>query len=263
MAQSMKNEAIFKTIETRRHGNTSEEVARRLRDMIHRGILRPGERLPPERDLAKQLGVSRPTLRAGIQALTAVGVLHSKQGAGNFVSEAGKSPTLDPHPLKLLASLNGFTADEMFETRMAIEMVIAGLAAERATGEELAAMSEAIADMFASLELPAEYLVHDMRFHQIVAAASGNRILTALMNMLGKILIETRRKTVHRALDLKESTEFHRLIYRCIRDHDPDAASRAMRAHLEHTKEAQKREELMNGGEVRNFRRKKQIGKRK
>src|SRR5678810_878885 len=76
------------------------------------------------------------------------------------------------------------------------------------------------------------FLVHDMCFHQTVAAASGNRILTALMNMVATILFEVRSKTVKRARDLKESAEMHRTIYRAIRDRNPDSARGAMRDHL-------------------------------
>ena len=73
----------FRTIDTERRGTTSEEVVAQLREMIHKGELRPGDRLPPERDLARQLGVSRPTLRAGISSLAAVGVLQPRRGAGS------------------------------------------------------------------------------------------------------------------------------------------------------------------------------------
>ena len=236
---------IFKFIEGERNGTTSEEVVQQLREMIHRGELRLGDRLPPERDLARLLGVSRPTLRAGIRTLAAVGVLQSRQGAGTFVVEADASPALDANPLRMMASLHGFSNEEMFEARIALEMAVAGLAAERATGEQLAAMSEEVAEMFAALNEPEEYLVHDMRFHQTIAAASGNRILTALMNMVATILFETRSKTVHRALDLKESADMHRQIYRCIRDRKPESARDAMREHLLHTKKAQE-SELMN-----------------
>src|SRR5919106_2530170 len=95
---------VFKTIDPERRGTTSEEVISQLREMIHRGDLRPGDRLPPERDLAKMLGVSRPTLRAGIRSLSAVGILQSKQGAGTFVAERGESPTLDSSPLRMLSA---------------------------------------------------------------------------------------------------------------------------------------------------------------
>ncbi|MET0752754.1 MAG: FadR/GntR family transcriptional regulator [Pyrinomonadaceae bacterium] len=239
---------IFKVIENERHGNSSEEVVSRLREMIHRGELRSGDRLPPERDLAKLLGVSRPTLRAGIRSLTAVGALKSKQGAGTFVVEADASPALDSNPLRLLASLHGFSSAEMFEARLSLEMAIAGLAAERATGDQLASMAEELAEMFASIEEPEEYLVHDMRFHQTIAAASGNRILTALMNMVATILFDVRSKTVHRAHDLKESSEMHRQIYRAIRERNAEAARNAMRDHLMLAQAAQSKEIAENFG---------------
>src|SRR5438045_6401436 len=123
---------IFKTINSEKGNTTAEEVVARLRDMIQSGELASGDRLPPERDLAKMLGVSRPTLRAGIRSLTAIGILQSRQGAGTFVAKAEKSPTLDSGPLKMMAALHGFTSDEMFEARLALEMSIAAMAAERA-----------------------------------------------------------------------------------------------------------------------------------
>ena len=86
--------------------------------------------------------------------------------------------------------------------------------------------------MFASLDDPEQFLIHDVRFHQSVAAASGNRILTSLMNMVATILFDTRIKTVKRATDLKESAEMHRHVYRAIRARDPEAARNAMREHL-------------------------------
>ncbi len=227
-------------------GTTSEEVVLHLRGMVQRGELRPGDRLPPERNLAKSLGVSRPTLRAGIRSLAAVGVLQSRQGAGTFVVGADGPPSLDSSPLRLMAALHGFTTREMFEARQSIEMAMAGLAAERASGDQMASMAEELAGMYASLDEPEQYLVHDMRFHQSVAAASGNRILTALMNMVATILLDVRSKTVKRAKDLKESAEMHRQIYRAIRDRNPEAARDAMRDHLVLAQKAQESEEPDN-----------------
>src|SRR5437016_9544939 len=167
------NPNVFQTVVPARRGTTSAEVVIQLRGMLHRGELRPGDRLPPERDLAKLLGVSRPTLRAGIRSLAAVGVLQSRQGAGTFVVKAEGPPSLDSSPLRLMASLHGFTSAEMFEARQSLEMSVAGLAAERATSEQMATMAEEIAGMYASLDEPEQFLVHDVRFHQTVAAASG------------------------------------------------------------------------------------------
>jgi GntR family transcriptional regulator, transcriptional repressor for pyruvate dehydrogenase complex len=242
MAMTDSNASLFDNLDLEEHGATSAGVVFKLREMIHRGELRPGDRLPPERDLARMFGVSRPTLRAGIRSLSAVGALESRQGAGTFVVKTEESPSLDSSPLKLMAALHGFTSAEMFEARKSLEMAIAALAAERATSDQMASLSEEIAGMFASLDEPEQFLVHDMRFHQGVAISSGNRILTALMNMVAATLFDVRRKTVKRATDLKESAEMHRRIYRAIRERDPQAASAAMRDHLMLAQKAQEAE---------------------
>lgn len=241
-----KTPAVFSNLNSEKNGTTAEEVVVRMRDMIHNGELSPGDRLPPERDLAKLLGVSRPTLRAGIRSLATVGILQSRQGAGTFVAERDESPTLDGSPLRMLSALHGFTSDEMFEARLALEMSIAGMAAERATSEQMTLMAEEITGMYASLGDPEQYLIHDMQFHQTIAAASNNRILTSLMNMVATILFDTRSKTVKRARDLKESAEQHHNIYRAMRERDRVAAARAMHDHLIETQKAQRLEEEDN-----------------
>ena len=251
--------SIFSNLNSEKNGTTAEEVVTRLREMIQNGEISAGDRLPPERDLAKLLGVSRPTLRAGIRSLTTVGILQSKQGAGTFVAEAEDSPTLDTNALRLLSALHGFTSDEMFEARLALEMSIAALAAERADSEQMAQLAEEISGMYSALDRPEQYLVHDMQFHQTIAAASGNRILTALMNMVAAILFDYRSKTVKRATDLKDSAEQHHNIYRAIREHDPEAARQAMRIHLVETQRAQRlevAEETFAVEKARNRRRK-------
>jgi len=244
------DDSVFKNNNVEGHDTTSEWVIGKLRDLIHRGELRPGDRLPPERDLAKLFGVSRPTLRAGIRSLAAVGVLQSRQGAGTFVVQADESPSLDSSPLRLMAALHGFTSAEMFEARQSLEMAIAGLAAERATSEQMALMSEEIAGMYAALDEPEQFLIHDMGFHQTVAAASGNRILTALMNMVATILLDVRRKTVRNATDLKESAAMHRKIYRAIRDRSPEAARATMYDHLVLAQKAQESEVKDHGPDM-------------
>ncbi len=246
----------FTTIISEKNGTTAEEVVARLREMIQRGEISAGDRLPPERDLAKLLGVSRPTLRAGIRSLATVGILQSRQGAGTFVVEAEESPTLDSSSLRMMAALHGFTSDEMFEARLSLEMGIASFAAERATSEQMTQMAEEVAGMYASIDNPAQYLVHDMRFHQIIAAASGNRILTSLMNMVAKILFEYRSKTVKRARDLKDSAEQHHNIYRAMRERSPENARDAMRDHLLKTQAAQRLELEENFPDGNSFERK-------
>jgi GntR family transcriptional repressor for pyruvate dehydrogenase complex len=141
--------------------------------------------------------------------------------------------------LHFLAALHGFTRDEMFEARRLLEVGVAGLSAERATGEQMAAIAEEVTSMFASLDAPHQFLVHDIRFHRAVAAASCNPILASLIEMLSNVFYERRRQTVNRARDLKESAEMHRRIYMAIRQRDVAAARDAMNRHLQLSWQAQ------------------------
>lgn len=212
-----------------------------LERLIVSGQLKPGDRLPAERELARQVGVSRPTVRSGLRSLAALGVVESRHGAGTFIT-AGP-PKLSTGPLSLMAALHGFTRDEMFEGRRVLEMGAAGLAAERATGENLASMAEEVTGMFASLQDPQAFLLHDVRFHRAVAVGSHNAVLGALVEMVSALVYERRRLTVERARDLKESADMHRRIYAAIRDRDPDRARHEMSAHLDLARMAQASED--------------------
>ncbi len=134
--------------------------------------------------------------------LPQMGVVQSRHGAGTFIRSG--PPVLGSEPLSFLAALHGFTRDEMFEARRVLEVGVAGLAAERATGEHLASIAEEITSMCASLEEPHAFLRHDIRFHRAVATASGNPILASLVEMVSALFYEQRRKTAGRARDLRE-----------------------------------------------------------
>jgi GntR family transcriptional repressor for pyruvate dehydrogenase complex len=162
-----------------------------VRHLIEKGGLDPGDRLPSERDLALELGVSRPSVRSGLEALESMGVVVSRRGAGTFIADG--PPDLGVEPLSLLASLHHFTPSEMFEARLVLETGVAGLAAEHAEGEPLAAMAEEVTEMFASLEDPTAFLRHDVRFHRAIAAGCGNRVLAALMEMVSAQFYELRK----------------------------------------------------------------------
>ena len=221
----------FRVVRPEESGLIAEQVVVQIREMIRQGSLKPGDRLPPERELAKRLGISRASLRHGLRFLGAIGVLSSRHGSGTYIAEG--PPALDSEPLRILADLHQFTPDEMFEARKLLEVGLAGLAAKNAQPEHLATLAEEVTEMYATLDDPQKYLIHDIRFHRAVAAASGNQILAALMNMVAAAMYESRRATVERATDLKESVEFHRTIYRLIRAGKSEEAKAAMSEHLE------------------------------
>ena len=234
---------------------SADQVVAHVRSLIERGALRRGDRLPAERDLASQIGVSRPSVRAGLHALAAMGVVRSRHGSGTFIPDG--PPALASEPLSFLAALHGFSREEMYEARRVLEVGAAGMAAERATSEQLATMADEVTSLFALMNDPQAFLVHDVDFHRIVAASSGNPILAALIEMVSALYYERRRKTAERAAnrDLHAAAEAHRRIYRAIRAHDAEAARRAMHDHLVEASRYQAQEADIGSPSVRARRR--------
>jgi GntR family transcriptional repressor for pyruvate dehydrogenase complex len=224
------------------HTSAAETIVEHVRDLLERGALKPGDRLPPERSLAIETGVSRSSVRVGLRALATMGIIQSRHGSGTFVADG--PPTLESEPLHFLAALHGFTRDEMFEARRLLEVGVVSLSATRASGEQIAAIAEEVTSMFASLDSPQDFLRHDIRFHRAVAAACGNPILVSLVEMLSEVFYERRRETVGRARDLRESAEMHRRIYMAIRQRDGAAARDAMDRHLHLSYQAQMTEDV-------------------
>lgn len=227
----------------RPRADSTARVIEHVRRLIADGELRPGDRLPAERDLATLLGVSRPTVRAGLRALAAMSVVESRHGSGTYIPDG--PPRLGSEPLSFLAALHGFTREEMYEARRVLEVSAAGLAAERASSDHLASIAEEVASLFASMNDPQAFLVHDIRFHRAVAAASGNPIIASLVEMVSALYYERRRETATLASDrnLHDAAELHRRIYQAIRSHRDDQAKQLMNEHLLHSSAYQAQEE--------------------
>jgi GntR family transcriptional regulator, transcriptional repressor for pyruvate dehydrogenase complex len=213
------------------------QVVNHVRSLIENGTLQPGDQIPPERELARTLKVSRASLRTGIGYLAAMGVMKIRHGVGTFVADG--PPDFGKTSLSFMGALHGFQTWQMFEARIILESSLAALAAERGKEEHHAALSEEVAEMFATLETPVDYLIHDVLFHRIIAQASGNPILAAVMETVTSTMYDKRRRTVERATDLRESAEMHREIYRAIRARKPDEARDLMEKHLRMAQSAQ------------------------
>jgi GntR family transcriptional repressor for pyruvate dehydrogenase complex len=216
------------------------QVVNYIRSLIENGTLQPGDKIPPEREFAQSLNISRASLRTGIGYLAAMGVMKIRHGVGTFVAdgpaEFGKTS------FSLMGALHGFQSWQMFEARLILESNLAALAAERGKEEHHTALAEEVAEIFASVEHPADFLIHDVLFHRIVSQASGNPILAVLMETVTSAMYEKRRKTVERSIDLRESAEMHRLIFRAIRSRNPGEARKLMEQHLRLARTAQEAE---------------------
>ena len=211
---------------------SEQVVVAHIRDLIEKGLVRPGDKLPAERDLAVQIGVSRPTVRVGLRALAAMGIVQSRHGSGTYIPDG--PPALGSQSLSLLAALHGFTREEMYDARRVLEVGAAGMAAEHATPDQLATIADEVTNLFATLDDPLVFLVHDIRFHRAVADASGNPIIAALVEMVSALYYDRRRETAEQASDrdLREAAELHRRIYQAIRGRNSEAARNAMNEHL-------------------------------
>jgi len=189
------------------------------------------------------IGVSRPTVRAGLRALAAIGVVRARHGSGTYIPDG--PPALGTDALSFLAALHGFTRDEMYEARRILEVGAAGLAAERGTPEQMATLADEVASMFASMHDPQLFLVHDINFHRALAAASGNPIVASLVEMVSALYYERRRETAVHASerDHRDAAEMHRRIYEAIRAHDAERARSLMNAHLIQASQYQAQEE--------------------
>jgi GntR family transcriptional repressor for pyruvate dehydrogenase complex len=216
-----------------------------IRRLIVQGNLTRGSRLRTERELCDELRLSRTSVRAGIQSLVAKGVLVSRRGAGTFVADG--PPVLDVEALTLFAALHGVSLQEMFEARRALEVKAVGIAAKRATGDDFAAISEAVTGMFAAITEPLAFLVRDITFHRAVANASGNRVLASMIEVVSAIFYERRRETVDRDRDLRPTAETHYAIYQAIRTRNVPLAERLMNEHLLAAEQAQIAEDERSG----------------
>lgn len=206
------------------------QVVNHIRSLIESGTLQPGDKIPPEREFARSLKISRASLRTGIGYMAAMGVMKIRHGVGTFVADG--PPQFSTASLSLIGALHGFQSWQMFEARIILESHLAALAAERGKQEHFSALADEVADMFASMDSPAEYLIHDLLFHRIISQASGNPILAAIIETITSALYDARRKTVERSTDMRESAEMHREIYRAIRARNAKEAHNLMEQHL-------------------------------
>jgi GntR family transcriptional repressor for pyruvate dehydrogenase complex len=202
-----------------------------LRLLISNGEVAPGQRMPSERDLATAIGVARPTVRAALRTLAVAGLIRSVRGVGNFVVEVAPER---PRPAHLTSQVLAFTGSALEEMRRLVEGGGAALAAERATPEDCVVLAEEVSNLYAAVGDPPLFLMHDVRFHRAVAAASGNPLLASAVDQLTEAALDRARGRVSLASAdaLRHMAATHRRIYHAIRDHNAGRARAEMEAHL-------------------------------
>jgi GntR family transcriptional repressor for pyruvate dehydrogenase complex len=186
-----------------------------------------GEKLPPERELAKLLGISLPSLREALRALSILGIAEMRPGSGTYLRSSMSDWSSDP--FSLLFNLSRPLHIDLFEARMGIEGIIAELAAKKRTEEDLQTMEAALQEMRSHVEDKKEYIKYEIEFHQAIIRAAKNTILKDFMEKMYKVLYESRKRTVEQLRDVyRESYLEHYQIYRHIKEGDPKEAKKAM-----------------------------------
>lgn len=171
-----------------RNEGLTQHVIRELKRSILQRLVRPGERLPPERELATLFGISRGSLRQALKALQVMGVLEIIHGSGTYLSEAAEAILKDPD--HLLVPLRGHSFAEMYEARRAMEAESAATAAARATEQDIAGMRTEIQAMRSCVRNVQRFVQHDRAFHRHIALASGNSVFLWFIELLQKVLAE-------------------------------------------------------------------------
>jgi GntR family transcriptional repressor for pyruvate dehydrogenase complex len=204
-----------------------EVIVERLCAHIADNQMAPGHRLPPERELAAKLGVSRASLSQALVALEVQGVLSVRHGDGAVLVrrpvEDGAVKALREHADRL---------PDIIEAREALEVKLAGLAAERRTDDEMAAIDSALSVMQVEVESGERGVAGDERFHQAITAAAHSALLAKLMHEIAGLIRETRIESLSQPERPRASLEGHRLIAEAIRRRDSVEAARAMAAHI-------------------------------
>jgi GntR family transcriptional repressor for pyruvate dehydrogenase complex len=211
--------------------SVADEIVKRLVRLILEGRLKPGDKLPSERELVQRLSVGKSSLREGIKTLRALGVIEVAVGEGMFVGR-GETSILS-RPLSWGLLLSDRSTQEVIEARSCVEAKLAALAAERATEAEVATIGEKVAAMRATMRESGEYSRYDLEFHLAVADAAHNRLLAQVLQSLQHILRIWIVEVITAMDDRSESLADHVAIYESILARDPEAA----RTTVEHAME--------------------------
>lgn len=224
---------IFQRIQ---HEKVAGAIIRQLENLILEGVLRPGDQLPPERELAKKLDVSRPSLRAATKELEQRGLLIARQGGGTYVADVVGSVFSEPI-IYLFRTHKKATADYL-EFRREIDMIAAGYAAERATSADHEILKRVHSDMIAAFERSdlTEAVRLDIDFHKAVVDAAHNIVLLHTMRSMYELLLSgvfyDRASYFHHELTRDTILEQHQAILDAIIAGDPGAARTAAQTHV-------------------------------
>jgi len=222
---------MFKKVQTKK---VYMKIVEQIRDLIKEGKLKPGDKLPPEHILAEKFGTSRPSVREALSALEILGITESRGGKGNFIKDDLNSPAYEQKFKELEEEESPF---ELLEARKAVETEIAGLAAEKATKEDISAIQESLDKMKSAITNIPQVMEFDREFHINIAKAAHNSLLFSVMTYLAdglkeKLWVNLKEKSWSIPGRPQKYLEEHTEIFKAIRNKDSKSARKHMYAHL-------------------------------
>jgi len=224
---------VYKTVQTSR---LYEQIVQQIEDSILTGVLKAGDQLPAERELAQQFGVSRTAVREAVKALREKGLVEAYSGRGTFITN-GTSQAIRQSLDRMIkiGQPNGFM--QLVEVREMLEPEIAALAATRIEPQHLSSMREAIAVMDRERTDASAFIEADLDFHLALAEAALNPLILSLIDSIVGVLREQRTRIFEMPGGPERGQFHHKRILEAVEQRDPEKARAAMRAHLKQVRE--------------------------
>jgi GntR family transcriptional repressor for pyruvate dehydrogenase complex len=220
---------LYKAVQTSR---LYEHIVRQIEESITRGVLKPGDQLPAERELAQQFGVSRTAVREAVRVLNEKGLVEAYSGRGTFVTN-GTSQAIR-QSLDLMIKIGQQEGSgSLAEVREVLEPGIAALAAERAGQSDIAALREAVDVMDRSRHDADAFIEADLDFHLALAEAAGNPLILSLIDSIVGLLREQRMRTYYVGGGPERGQYHHKRILDAVEHHDPERARETMCEHMQ------------------------------
>jgi GntR family transcriptional regulator, transcriptional repressor for pyruvate dehydrogenase complex len=227
---------MYKAVQTSR---LYEQIVDQIEASILGGALKPGDKLPAERELAQQFGVSRTAVREAVKALREKGLVEAYPGRGTFIT-SGTPPSIRQTLDRMIRTDQQDATAHLVEVREILEPEISALAAGRADEEALTTMREAIEVMDASKRDPDAYIEADLDFHLALAEVAGNPLILSLIDSIVGVLRDQRMLIFKVDGGPERGQYHHKRILEAIEHKDPQGARDAMRAHLRQVRQDSK-----------------------
>ncbi|MDK2982356.1 MAG: GntR family transcriptional regulator, transcriptional repressor for pyruvate dehydrogenase complex [Chloroflexota bacterium] len=234
-SKNLEHDVKLAPVETRR---ASEAIYDQIKDMIISGELKPGDRLPSERNMMEMMQRSRPPIREALRMLEGSGFIHTIPGSGGAVVRQMTSASVE-EPLENMITLNQISHAELLEYRELNEVAFAGWSAERRTTEDLAALAACLESAESATDDLDAFITTDIKFHELLTASAHNGVLSIVNRVLSRIILDLLRTRLHEypveesRRMCREILKMHQEIYKAVAAQDSAGAQDLMHHHLE------------------------------